>query len=327
MERRSPSRSRASRPSSTPARLSHADVFPPQLWPCGDEISHELDALVILNDLDLNAVRAQVVLGAQERSILANYDARDFIQNDGAATHGARRERRIDRALGVHRGGQASGVAQAVGFSVINRTAGLDAAVVALPDYFSIVNQDRSDRNSSFGEALARLFNRRLQKRIFFHRHDRIDLMTSRKPELNLFYPLNEFWAQSCHARWPGHPAPDFGVQRGNTPFVPGNKQGWLWTALIAQPSMVTPQLLHSVLDQVRKKSLPALARLRFESLTEGKSVQILYVGPYSAEGPTIARLNQYAQLSGKHHEIYLNTPDGTAAEKLKTIIRQPVKR
>ena len=95
---------------------------------------------------------------------------------------------------------------------------------------------------------------------------------------------------------------------------------------------MVTPQLLQTVLDQVKKKSLPALARLRFESLTEGKSVQILYVGPYSAEGPTIARLNQYAresgyQVSGKHHEIYLNTPDRTAAEKLKTIIRQPVKR
>ncbi len=118
----------------------------------------------------------------------------------------------------------------------------------------------------------------------------------------------------------------------GNTPFVPGNKQGWLWTALIAQPPMVTPQLLQTVLDQVKKKSLPALARLRFESLTEGKSVQILHVGPYSAEGPAIAGLNQYVresgyQLSGKHHEIYLNAPDRTAAEKLKTIIRQPVRR
>lgn len=119
----------------------------------------------------------------------------------------------------------------------------------------------------------------------------------------------------------------------GNTPFTPGNKEGWLWTALIAQPSMVTQQVLDPVLSEVKKKKqLPALGRLRLERLTEGKSVQILHVGPYSAEGPTIGKLHQYAQQhgyhpSGKHHEIYLNTPGRTADEKLKTIIRQPVRR
>ncbi len=71
--------------------------------------------------------------------------------------------------------------------------------------------------------------------------------------------------------------------------FRPRNKQGWLWTALIAQPSMLTPQLLH---DQVRKKSLPALSRLRFESLTEGKSPQILHVGPYSSPSCISTRKN-----------------------------------
>ena len=60
-------------------------------------------------------------------------------------------------------------------------------------------------------------------------------------------------------------------------------------------------------------------------------AAQIMYVGPFSAEGPTITKIHAYIQnsghtLSGKHHEIYLNNPATTASEKLKTIIRQPMK-
>ena len=54
-----------------------------------------------------------------------------------------------------------------------------------------------------------------------------------------------------------------------------------------------------------------------------------MYLGPYSAEGPTIARLHEHIRagghsLSGKHHEIYLGDPRKTAPEKLRTVIRQP---
>lgn len=118
----------------------------------------------------------------------------------------------------------------------------------------------------------------------------------------------------------------------GDKPLVLGDKREWFWTAMIAQPSIVNKQLLASVLEQVKKKKdLPTLAALRFEILTEGKSLQLLHVGPYSAEGPAIAKLNEHVRargysLSGKHHEIYLSTPDRTAPEKLKTVIRQPVR-
>jgi hypothetical protein len=65
--------------------------------------------------------------------------------------------------------------------------------------------------------------------------------------------------------------------------------------------------------------------------LTEGTSIQTLHTGPYSAEGPTIDKLHDYARehgysLTGRHHEIYLNTPDRTAPEKLKTVIRHSVR-
>jgi hypothetical protein len=132
---------------------------------------------------------------------------------------------------------------------------------------------------------------------------------------------------------------PDYGVmpleglwwaEEGKS-FDPGNRNDWLWTAGIAQPAVVTEELFESTIEQVKKKKkIPSLSRLRFEPLAEGKSVQTMHVGPYSAEGPAIAKLHHYARergysLAGKHHEIYLNTPDRTAPEKLKTIIRQPI--
>ncbi len=70
--------------------------------------------------------------------------------------------------------------------------------------------------------------------------------------------------------------------------------------------------------------------RVRFETFHEGASAQILYLGPFSAEGPTIRRLHDFIhaagkQLRGKHHEIYLSDPRRTAREKLKTALRQPI--
>lgn len=74
-------------------------------------------------------------------------------------------------------------------------------------------------------------------------------------------------------------------------------------------------------------------ASLRLEAYAEGLAVQILHVGPYSAEGPTIARMhreflpaNGFA-ANGHHHEIYLSDPRKTAPEKLRTVIRQPVRK
>ena len=80
-----------------------------------------------------------------------------------------------------------------------------------------------------------------------------------------------------------------------------------------------------------RKKDLPALPRLRFERFDEGLAAQILYFGPYAGEGPTIVRLHEFIALQGcarvgKHHEIYLGDPRRSAPEKLRTVIRQPMR-
>lgn len=110
------------------------------------------------------------------------------------------------------------------------------------------------------------------------------------------------------------------------------DKSNWKWTAMIAQPPFVTQAMLDAALAEVKNKKNPAaLSQLRFEAFTEGKCAQILHIGPFSDEGPTIARLHKFIEtnggkLRGKHHEIYLSDIRKAAPEKWKTIIRQPLR-
>jgi len=113
--------------------------------------------------------------------------------------------------------------------------------------------------------------------------------------------------------------------------FTVKNKAKWKWTAMIMQPQWVTQDLVDEGKGAaVKKKDLPAISKLRFEELDEGKCMQVLHTGPYVDEEPAIAGLHSTIEaeglsLRGKHHEIYLNDMTRTASEKLKTIIRQPV--
>jgi hypothetical protein len=97
------------------------------------------------------------------------------------------------------------------------------------------------------------------------------------------------------------------------------------------QPEFITNALAQEAKEIARKKkSLAALDSIRLESFEEGLCAQILYVGAYADEGPTIQRLHEYIHesghaLRGKHHEIYLGDPRKTAPAKLKTVLRQPM--
>ena len=114
---------------------------------------------------------------------------------------------------------------------------------------------------------------------------------------------------------------------------VTGNKDDWLWTMMIAMPDHVSAGLVEEAKrETARKKDLPALDKLRLGRYDEGSVAQIMHLGPYSAEGPTVARLHGFIQengyaIRGKHHEIYLGDPRRSAPDKLRTIIRQPINR
>jgi len=113
--------------------------------------------------------------------------------------------------------------------------------------------------------------------------------------------------------------------------FSSGDKSHWKWTMMIMQPDMVTPILVTETLAAlVKKKDPEAIGRLRFESFDEGLSAQIMHLGSFSEEGPTIAKLHHFIEgsgyrRSGKHHEIYLSDIRKAAPQKWKTIIRQPM--
>ena len=115
------------------------------------------------------------------------------------------------------------------------------------------------------------------------------------------------------------------------TAFSADRKDEWQWKMMIMQPDHVTAKHVNAATKQLREKKNPlALDKIRFESYHEGPSVQILHIGPYDDEGPTIAQMHKFIdengyQLHMKHHEIYLSDPRRSKPEKLKTVLRQPI--
>ncbi|MEW6386566.1 MAG: GyrI-like domain-containing protein [Thermodesulfobacteriota bacterium] len=113
--------------------------------------------------------------------------------------------------------------------------------------------------------------------------------------------------------------------------FSQDRRGEWQWTLMILQPEFITREAVARAVAQVRKNNgSPLLEALKLAPFSEGQSAQILHVGPYGGEAPTIERLHRFIRdkgyhFGGKHHEIYLNDPRRTAPARLKTIIRQPI--
>jgi len=115
-------------------------------------------------------------------------------------------------------------------------------------------------------------------------------------------------------------------------------KDNWDYTLMILVPNLITPEIFEQALDQMREKkgSQPAFARLRLEAFEEGPCVQMMHIGPYHTEPATLEKMQDFMQVNGyqdrvgiggQHHEIYLGDPRRAAPEKLKTILRHPVKK
>lgn len=113
--------------------------------------------------------------------------------------------------------------------------------------------------------------------------------------------------------------------------FASNDKSKWKWTMMIMQPHFVETAVIQAAIEEVkRKKALPAVDALRLEHFTEGLCAQVLHIGPFSEEGPTIQRVHDFIDAksarTGKHHEIYLSDIRRAEPTKWKTIIRQPMK-
>ena len=132
--------------------------------------------------------------------------------------------------------------------------------------------------------------------------------------------------------------APLEGLWRADDPasFVTRDKSAWSWTMLIVQPEWIDDGHLEVARGRALAKAPGELGAtieaLELRTLHEGRCVQILHLGSYDAEGPTLARLHdEYLPehgltFAGDHHEIYLSDARRTAPEKLRTVLRQPVR-
>lgn len=116
--------------------------------------------------------------------------------------------------------------------------------------------------------------------------------------------------------------------------FTLENRENWRWTMMIMQPDLITRDLFNQTVEIViAKKDNPRITDVRLETLNEGLCMQIFHQGPYGeGERETINKLHAAIEAqgftrTGKHHEIYFNSPLRTSPENLKTIIRQPIKQ
>ena len=115
--------------------------------------------------------------------------------------------------------------------------------------------------------------------------------------------------------------------------FVAGDRAAWRWRAMLRVPDDVTGEMVETARAAARRKGKAG----PFESVAltrsaEGDCLQCLHLGPYSAEAPALAQLHDEIMpgagldFAGPHHEIYLSDPRRVPAEKLRTILRQPVR-
>lgn len=106
----------------------------------------------------------------------------------------------------------------------------------------------------------------------------------------------------------------------------------WRWKLLIRMPDFVEKEDVEQAKNEVlKKKGIQLIRQIQFETMNEGKCVQIMHIGPYSTEPGTIDKMKIFMESNGLsetglHHEIYISDPRKTPPEKMKTILRQAVR-
>lgn len=119
----------------------------------------------------------------------------------------------------------------------------------------------------------------------------------------------------------------------GEAAFADTPREQWRWKLLIRTPTFIGAAELRSAKEALREKGKPPeFEGAKLETLREARCVQALHVGPYDDEERTVQAMKRLAAdqglaLVGPHHEIYLSDPRRTAPERLRTIIRVPVRR
>jgi hypothetical protein len=119
-------------------------------------------------------------------------------------------------------------------------------------------------------------------------------------------------------------------VARGKGSMADTDRDLWHWQAMILQPEPIDAAVVAEATALARAKSVSGLDRVSFQKWEEGRCAQLLHIGPYAAEAPSLRRLHEAISAAGlrprgRHHEVYLGDPRRSAPERLRTILRHPV--
>ncbi len=113
------------------------------------------------------------------------------------------------------------------------------------------------------------------------------------------------------------------------------DKSAFNWISAIRLPDFIRKEDFDWAVDTARKKKKTDCSAAQLLTIDEGLCVQIMHIGPYDDEPKSVALMDEYVKENGYqndfgdrlHHEIYLSDPRKTAPEKLKTVIRHPIKK
>lgn len=147
----------------------------------------------------------------------------------------------------------------------------------------------------------------------------------------------NSAWCPVGYFEYVVAPLEGLWMQKGRQGMDYAHKELLRWTAMIRQPEFVTEAVFEQAALEAQRKKGVDTAKARLVSWEEGLCVQCLHVGSYDDEPLTVERLHAFIQAQGllldmdgqsrRHHELYLSDPRKMAADKLKTLLRLPVKR
>jgi hypothetical protein len=131
-------------------------------------------------------------------------------------------------------------------------------------------------------------------------------------------------------------PLEGFWWQEGSDTIDYANKNGFNFISLIRLPDFVTEADFDWAVQEATKKKKADFSKVEFLTYDEGVCVQCMHVGSYDDEPKTVALMHEYMAVNGYaldisesryHHEIYLSDPRKCAVEKLKTVVRHPIKK
>lgn len=149
--------------------------------------------------------------------------------------------------------------------------------------------------------------------------------------------PLEGFWWQDV--RYPADAAPQIGQtgrRDGVTGFDYAHKEKFQWISLIRLPEFVTREEFDWAVSEAAAKKKQDFSKVEFLPYDEGLCVQCMHVGSYDEEPGTVEAMHRCIEEQGYvpditdqrfHHEIYLSDARRCAPDKLKTVIRIPIKK